>query len=74
MIDPVMLLSGHTYERKNIENHFGESASDPITGKVVNEKKMIDNVGIRKACEEFLARNPWAYQYELGEDYRRINI
>ena len=52
MEDPVIIDSGHTYEREMIKKHFSlHGATDPITGVSVNPKVLIDNHELRKACE-----------------------
>jgi STIP1 family protein 1 len=66
MKDPVMLLSGHTYERSAIQYHLSKNNTDPLTGAQLPSRQMIENVGIRKACDEFLTNNPWAHQYLPG--------
>jgi hypothetical protein len=35
---------------------------------------MIENVGIRKACEDFVESNPWAHEYIPGVDFREIKM
>lgn len=74
MKDPVMLLSGHTYEKKAIQEHFKFKMTDPLTGAQLGNTQLIENVGIRKACEEFLEHNPWAHEYIPGVDFRSIKM
>ena len=73
MDEPVVIQSGHTYEKAMIEKHFQMSgAFDPITRQQVDPNVLIPNHMLKKAGEDFLARNPWAYQHVINEDYREI--
>jgi STIP1 homology and U-box containing protein 1 len=73
MQDPVVIQSGHTYEREMITKHFQMSgAFDPITRQEVDPSVLIPNHMLKKASESFLSQNPWAYQHLLNEDYRNI--
>ena len=47
-------------------------AFDPITRQQVDPNVLIPNHMLKKAGEDFLARNPWAYQHVINEDYREI--
>ena len=73
MIEPVLIESGHTYEKAMILEHFKKSgAIDPITGQEVNPQVIVPNHALKKASKDFLAQNPWAYQHIINEDYRNI--
>jgi len=73
MEDPVVIQSGHTYERAMIEKHFQTNGGfDPITRQEVDRSVLIQNHMLKKASEDYLARNPWAYQHVMNEDYRKI--
>jgi STIP1 family protein 1 len=74
MKDPVMLISGHTYEKAPIVSHLQNHNSDPLTGQQLGTKHFVENVGIRKACEDFLQANPWAHEYMPGVDFRKIKM
>jgi len=73
MQDPVVIQSGHTYERDMISKHFKmNGAFDPITRQEVDPSVMIPNHMLKKASENFLTQNPWAFEHILNEDYRKI--
>lgn len=73
MTEPVLIESGHTYEKAMILAHFNMSgAIDPITGQTVNPSIMVPNLTLKKASLDFLTKNPWAYEHIINEDYRGV--
>lgn len=53
MVDPVILMeTGQTYERKAIEPWLEKNATDPLTGVVVNDKKLVSNFALKSLCDE----------------------
>jgi len=67
MQDPVTLSSGFTYERAAIQKHFHMNGyTDPITREKVCPDIMIQNRQLKKAIDDFLAANPWAYKHMPG--------
>jgi STIP1 family protein 1 len=72
MEDPVMTDSGQTYEREALELHIEKNGrTDPFTRQPI-KGALYPNVAIRKAVQDFLERNPWAYEYTEGENYKDI--
>ena len=66
MEDPVTTDSGQTYERMAIEEHIKKNGkTDPFTRKPLNGP-LYPSVAIKKAVEDFLEKNPWAYEYSEG--------
>lgn len=62
MDDPVIIQSGFTYERKMIELHFEKNGTfDPVTRDEVDPSIMISNIYLKKAADDFLTKNPWAF-------------
>lgn len=56
MIDPVLLSSGHTYEKSEVDKHFKTNGyTDPYT-KVDVKPDMIENINLRQAIEDFLEK------------------
>ena len=75
MNDPVIIQSGFTYERKMILLHFYKNGNfDPITREEVDPMIMIGNIYLKKAADDFLVNNPWAYQYIPGEDIYSVKM
>lgn len=75
MNDPVIIQSGFTYEKKMIDLHFQKNGPfDPITREQVDPKIMITNIYLKKAADDFLVNNPWAYQYIPGEDIYSVKM
>ena len=74
MENPVVTESGLTYERDVLVEHFKKSGGiDPTTRKPISTA-FYPNVNIKKATEEFLLKNPWAFEFKSDEDYRDIEF
>lgn len=53
MKDPVMVIAtGQTYERKAIEQWFAANNTDPLTGRVLQDKTIVPNYAIKSLCDE----------------------
>ncbi|KAK2805784.1 hypothetical protein FQN50_006060 [Emmonsiellopsis sp. PD_5] len=63
MHDPVTTPSGHSFERTSILKHIQHSAVDPITRLPMSASDLRPNLGLKEACEEFLANNGWAVDW-----------
>ncbi|KAK7956508.1 CHIP protein (carboxyl terminus of Hsc70-interacting protein) [Apiospora aurea] len=63
MIDPVITVSGQTYERASIMEHLRCSTTDPLTREPLQPSDLRPNLALRKACEEFLDQNGWAVDW-----------
>ena len=56
-----------------IVKHFNMSgAFDPVTRQQVDPDVLIPNHMLKKASQDFLSQNPWAYQHLINEDYNTI--
>eukprot|EP00343_Euplotes_focardii_P009278 CAMPEP_0205824118 /NCGR_PEP_ID=MMETSP0206-20130828/19528_1 /ASSEMBLY_ACC=CAM_ASM_000279 /TAXON_ID=36767 /ORGANISM="Euplotes focardii, Strain TN1" /LENGTH=127 /DNA_ID=CAMNT_0053121933 /DNA_START=1 /DNA_END=384 /DNA_ORIENTATION=+ len=55
MTDPVLTSSGHTYERKNIEEYIDEYGIDPMTRKELSKDSLIPNHIIRDLISNYIA-------------------
>lgn len=56
ILDPVLLSSGHTYEREEINKHFQKNGfKDPMTGEAVSPN-IVDNINLRQAIEDFIEK------------------
>jgi STIP1 family protein 1 len=66
MEDPVVTDSGQVYERFAIEEHIEKNGrTDPFTRQPL-KGPLYPCITIKKAIQEFLDRNPWAYEYTEG--------
>ena len=66
MEDPVTTESGQAYERTAIEQHIQRNGkTDPFTRKPISGL-LYPSIAIKKAIEDFLEKNPWAYEYHEG--------
>lgn len=60
MHDPVVTLSGHSFDRVAITKHIEQSGVDPITRVPMSVKDLRPNYALKQVCEEFLNKNGWA--------------
>lgn len=56
MQDPVMVASGHKYERTAIEFWFMENNTDPKTNVQFTSKLLVPNHNLRVSIEEFVSQ------------------
>ena len=55
--------------------HFEKNGTfDPVTREVVNQTIMVPNIHLKKASDDFLATNPWSYQYIPGDDMYSVKM
>ena len=55
--------------------HFEKNGYfDPVTRDEVDPKIMIPNIHLKKASDDFLTNNPWAYQYIPGDDMFSVKM
>lgn len=75
MEDPVILTSGFTYEKSEIEKHFKINGNfDPLTREEVNPNVLIQNKNLKHSIEEFIRKNPWAFEYFPGDSIHSVNM
>ena len=56
MEEPVVIQSGHTYEKSMIEKHFSyQGGFDPVTRQEVDPSVLIPNHMLKKASQDFLS-------------------
>ncbi|OKL57282.1 hypothetical protein UA08_07560 [Talaromyces atroroseus] len=63
MHDPVMTVSGHSFDRIGITKYLEQSRVDPVTRAPMTVKDLRPNFALKAACEEFLTKNGWAVDY-----------
>ena len=51
MKDPVSTLEGSTYERKYIKRHLRRNKNDPVTGRTLPSRHLVDNRTLRDMIE-----------------------
>lgn len=74
MEDPVTTQSGQTYERSAIEEHIQRNGkTDPFTRKPISGT-LYPSIAIKKAIEDFLEKNPWAYEFSEGQTIEDIQF
>jgi len=76
-------------QRQNAEKKLQEIDSDleeeknfkaedfyvcPVSRQKVNPDIKIINKGIYEATEKFVDQNPWAYQFDPKEDFKKIRL
>lgn len=47
MYDPVLTITGHTFENESIKTHLTKKNTNPLTNKVLTDKRLIPNNTIR---------------------------
>ena len=73
MTEPVMLTSGFTYEKEIILKHFQVNGNnDPLTREDVCPTNLVTNKNIKQATEDFMVKNPWAFEWLPGENIESI--
>jgi ankyrin repeat protein len=65
MIDPVMTLDGHTYEREAISNWLEKNNTSPKTGLVLPDTRLTPNHDKRSDIAEFLQEHPALYDADI---------
>jgi STIP1 family protein 1 len=63
MHDPVMTISGNSYDRIGITKYIGQAGVDPITRAPMSVKDLRPNYALKAACEDFLDKNGWAVDW-----------
>ncbi|KAL1969961.1 hypothetical protein VTN77DRAFT_7471 [Rasamsonia byssochlamydoides] len=63
MHDPVVTLSGHSFDRVNIVKHIERSGVDPMTRVPMSVNDLRPNYALKEACEDFLNKNGWAVDW-----------
>uniref|UniRef100_A0A093V7B5 STIP1 likey and U box-containing protein 1 n=1 Tax=Talaromyces marneffei PM1 TaxID=1077442 RepID=A0A093V7B5_TALMA len=63
MHDPVVTVSGHSYDRLGITKYLEQARVDPVTRVPMTVKDLRPNYSLKAACEEFLDKNGWAVDY-----------
>ena len=64
MLDPVVTPDGITYERSAITEHIQKVGKfDPVTRREgLEPSQLVPNLALKEAINDFLERNPWAYE------------
>ena len=60
--DPVITPEGRSYERSCIEMYLRRESKDPVSRKYLTAAMLIPNMQLKKAAEDFLEKNPWAFE------------
>ena len=53
MSDPVVIQTGHTFERSAILTWFERSSTNPLTGATLADTQLIPNITVRGLCENY---------------------
>ncbi|CAD8121653.1 unnamed protein product [Paramecium sonneborni] len=74
MENPVVNDAGQTYERDMlIEAIKKNGPSDPTTRQPIS-KNFYPNLNVKQATQDFLLKNPWAFEFQKGEEYQSIEF
>jgi Mg-chelatase subunit ChlD len=58
MIDPVIGIDGHTYEKSAIESWLNKSNKSPLTKQHMTVHDLVPNIALRNTIESYLISNP----------------
>ncbi|MCE3237037.1 MAG: hypothetical protein K0R24_18 [Gammaproteobacteria bacterium] len=62
MLDPVLTMDGHTYEREAILQALDKSMLSPMTGQAIESKSVIPSHNTRSMIRDFLTQHPECWQ------------
>ncbi|PNH02629.1 Ankyrin repeat domain-containing protein 1, partial [Tetrabaena socialis] len=62
MRDPVVVKSGHSFERKAITRHLAISCTNPVTNKPLKIKALTPNINLRNAIEMWLSEHGMTHE------------
>eukprot|EP01025_Chloroclados_australasicus_P017956 TRINITY_DN19250_c0_g2_i1.p1 TRINITY_DN19250_c0_g2~~TRINITY_DN19250_c0_g2_i1.p1 ORF type:complete len:334 (-),score=24.23 TRINITY_DN19250_c0_g2_i1:313-1314(-) len=66
--DPVILIStGQTYERSEIQTWFKINHTDPLSGVEIKDTTLVPNLAIKGLCDEYLQRQNKRQEYSKLE-------
>jgi hypothetical protein len=54
MSDPVLIITGHTFDKVNIEKHFLKKNTNPLTNEILKDKNLIPNNTVRNLIYDSL--------------------
>jgi len=75
MEEPVVAQSGMTYEKSALMDHLKRNRkTDPITRKPIDDEYIFENIALKQKIEEFVEKNPWAFEYSYNENYLDIKF
>ena len=66
MLDPVILASGHTYDRQSITAWLKTKKTDPMTGMRLRHTEMVPNHALKSAIMEWLERSGGGVRMQRG--------
>ena len=72
MVDPVINLTGNTYEREAFEKYFEEKGVDFLSQIKIEWGSVMKNLAIKNSIAEFLAENPWAFEFAENDNIAGI--
>ena len=63
-------------QRAEEDSDFDEDRifSCPISGQVVDSTKMLSNGRIKQATQDYMQRNPWAYDFDPRVKYHQVRL
>lgn len=63
MLDPVVTMTGNSYDRTTILEHLRRSETDPLTREPLRREDLRPNLALKQASAEFLEANGWAVDW-----------
>merc|ERR1719221_1540520 len=71
MHDPVVLVDGHTYERRHIERWLQEHTTSPVSGLQLPRLDIIPNHASRNAIDEYFQQELSVHRQAIGRTISR---
>ena len=74
MLKPFITKFGNTYEESFIKDFVFKNKKDFLEDKVLGVNEIYPNLNMRHAVEDFVEKNPWAFEYKEGDSIESILI
>ncbi len=72
--DPVITIYGNTFTKEALVNYIQIHRKDPIEDQPIDFLDMMPNLNMKHAVDEFLLRNPWAYEFNENDSIENIKF
>ena len=72
MMNPVLSKYGDSYEKSKISDYINRFKIDYVTKKPLRQEEIVPNLNLKYSIEDFLKKNPWAFEYKENEGVKSI--
>jgi hypothetical protein len=67
MFDPVLIITGHTFDRVSIKKHFLKKNTNPLTNEILTNTRLIPNNTIRNLIYDSLDNYKYKKKHKISE-------